>query len=351
MKKKIVIPVLITTALVVGATFKLQSNKLEVEEKVYRNDPEKKVLVEADTVAFQNLDKTFTYTGTFAPFREVLVVPQIQGEITAVYFNEGDIVTQGRPLVQIDDELLQTQIVAAEASYEIAKRNFARYENAAVGGGVSKIQIDQYHLALKNAESQLKQLKKQISLSRIEAPFTGTITFRDVEVGSIAANTAIARITDLSKLKLEIAVPEKEIFLFRQGETAEVTTDIYPGKNFTGRIDFVSDRADDSHNYVVKILIRNNDSSVLKAGMYGNVSLAKELNKGTLAIARKSLLGSAKNPQVFVVENNMTVLKNIKIGNSNLESVEVLSGLNPGEIVVTSGHINLTQGSKVDIAR
>ena len=352
MKKKIVIPVLITTALIVAATFKLQSNKLAVEQKVYRNDPGKKVLVEADTVSYQSLDKKFIYTGTFAPLREVMLVPQVQGEVTVVYFNEGDVVPEGKALMQIDDELLQTQFIAAEANFEIAKRNLERYENAAQGGGVSKIQIDNNRLTLKNAESQLKQLRKQISLSRIEAPFGGTITFRDVEVGSVATHTPVARITDLSELKLEIAVPEKEIVLFHEGETATVTTDIYPDEKFAGEIDFVSDRADDSHNYAVKILIRNNKpSSVLKAGMYGNVSVQKGLRKDALMIARKALLGSAKKPQVFVIENNTTVLKNISIGNSNSESVEVIAGLNAGDIVVTSGHINLTQGSSVDIAR
>jgi RND family efflux transporter MFP subunit len=352
MKKKIFIPTLITTALIVAASFKLQSNKLAVEGKVYRNDPEKRVLVKADTVSYENFDKSFSYTGTFAPLREVMLIPQVQGEVTAVYFNEGDVVATGKTLIQIDDELLQTQVIAAEANYEIAKRNLDRYENAAQGGGVSKIQIDNSRLNLKNAESQLKQLKKQISLSRIEAPFNGTITFREVEVGSIAGQTPVARITDLSQLKLEISVPEKEIFLFTEGETADVTTDIYPGKKFAGRIDFVSDRADESHNYQVKILIRNNDASfMLKAGMYGNVFLEKGLREHALVIDRKSLLGSAKNPQVFVVQNHETALRDIQIGNNNGDVVEVLAGLDAGEIIVTSGHINLTQGSKVEIAQ
>lgn len=350
MKTRIIIAG-VAVALIAGTTVKLFSNKSTVEANVYRLDPEKRVLVQADTAILQILERTFTYTGTFIPFREVMIIPQVHGEVTGVYFHEGDVVTQGKKLIQVDDELLQAQYVSAEANYETAKRSLSRYESASLGGGVSQLQLDNYRLNLKNAESQLKQLAKQIRLSNIEAPFSGTITFKDVEFGSVVGNNPVARITDLSQLKLEVSVPEKEVGMFKEGQTINITTDVYPGKVCKGQIEYVADRADNAHNYLVKVLVKNTAAVSLKAGMYGTAFLDTDLNKSSIVIPRSALLGSAKNPQVFVVEGNIARLKSIETGASNGDSVEVKQGIASGEVVVIGGQINLTDGSKVEIAK
>jgi RND family efflux transporter MFP subunit len=350
MKTKIIITG-VAVALVAGTTIKLFSNKTAVDANVYRQDPEKRVLVQADTAILKNLDRMFTYTGTFVPFKEVMIIPQVHGEVKGVYFNEGDVVSQGKKLVQVDDELLQAQYGSAEANYETAKRSLSRYESASTGGGVSQLQLDNYRLNLKNAESQVKQLSKQIRLSKIEAPFAGTITYKDVEFGSVVGNDAIARITDLSQLKLEVSVPEKEIGMFKEGQWISITTDVYPGKVLKGQVNYVADRADDAHNYAVKVLVKNSTAASLKAGMYGTASLNTDLNKSSIVIPRSALLGSAKNPQVFVVDGNVVRLKSIQTGAANGDSVEVIEGIASGEVVVTGGQINLTNGSKVEIAK
>jgi len=349
MKTKVII-ISTVTVLLLSAAFKLKSNKRAVEENVYRPDVNKKVLVEAESAVIKNFDKPLSYTGTFAAFREVMLIPQVHGEVELVSFEEGDLVKAGKTLVQIDDDLLQAQYVAAEASYNTAKRNLERHESAAGSGGVSKLQLDNYHLNLKSTESQLKQLSKQIELSRISAPFTGTITLRDVEPGSVVGGNPVARITDLTQLKLEISVPEKEIMLFKEGESAEISSDIYPGQIITGKIEHVADRADNAHNYTVRVLIANTNDKPLKVGMYGTVMMKKGLSKGAIIIPRTALLGSAKNPQVFVIEGDKATLKNIQTGYTSNESIEVLSGLREGDVVATSGHINLENGSNVTIA-
>lgn len=351
MKTKIIITSVVTVLLLTVA-FKLKSNKNTVEENVYRPDPGKKVPVQAYKAEFKSVEKAFTYTGTFEANREVMLIPQVHGQVEQVYFNEGDQVKNGALLVQIDDDLLQSQYIAADANYQTARRNFERYESASQGGGVSKLQLDNFELNMTTAESQCKQLAKQIELSRITAPFTGTITLRDIEPGSVVGGSPVARITDLSQLKLEISVPEKEIILFREGESAEVLTDIYPDKKIIGTIDYVADRADNAHNYAVRILIKNNDPlTILKAGMYGTALLNNGSNQEALVIPRAALLGSAKNPQVFVVENEKAVLKSIKTGRTFNESIEVVQGLRNGETVVITGHINLADNSNVSVIR
>lgn len=350
MKNKIIIIVIALLA-VVFTGVKLLSNQKTVQDKVYRPDPDKKVLVKAQAVEPEDLDKTFVYTGTFKPLREIMLIPQSQGDVTGIYFQEGDVVQEGKLLLQIDDEMLRAKHISAQAAYETAKRNFERYEKASESEGVSKMQYDNYWQQYKEAESQLKQLEKNIRLTRLTAPFSGTITLKDVEIGSVVSGSSnVGRLTDLSQVKLEIAVPENEITLFSEGEQITIQTDIYPSQNLTGRIDYVADRADDSHNYIVKILLKNSKNAQLKAGMYGRAVVNKDLHKATLIIPRSALLGSAKNPQVYVIANNAVSLRKIQTGGSNGQQIEVIEGLKQGEQVVTSGQINLADGSKVEIA-
>lgn len=351
MKTKLII-IGVITALFVSVTFKLKSNKQIVESHIYRPDADRKVLVEAARAALTSLEKTFDYTGTFLPYREVLLTPQVHGEVKKVFFNEGDIVKKGAPLLQIDDDLLQAQLLSAEATYRTAQRNLQRYENASSSGGVSKMQIDNLKLDLTNAESQLKQLRKQIELSLMVAPFSGTVTFRDVEEGSVVGGQPVARVTELSQLKLEIFVPEKEVGFFTEGETADIQTDVYPGVSIKGKIDYVSERGDNAHNYQVRIVIQNNVSSTpLKAGMYGTARLKAPLQSNTLMIPKVALLGSAKNPQVYKMAQDRAQLTAIQVGQTVGESIEVMEGLHEGDTVITTGQINLSSGSRVQVAR
>lgn len=351
MKTKIMISVTVLL-LIALTTVKLLSNKHNVETQIYQPDVQKKILVQADSVVARSIQKQLTYTGTFAANREVLLVPQVHGEVESIFFDEGDIVSQGKALVHIDDDLLQTKRSAAEANFENAKRNLERYENAAASGGVSGMQVDNLRLIVKTAESELKQLQKQIALSTIRAPFTGTITLRDVEIGSVVGSMPVARVTDMSQLKLEISVPEREIPMLKEGEHISIETDIDHSHVLSGRIEYVSDRADHAHNYLVRIVIRNNaPASQLKAGMYGTAILESRNAEESLIIPRAALLGSSKQPQVFIIQEGQASLRSITIGQSTDDFIEVIEGLHAGDMVVISGHINLAEGSMVEIIK
>lgn len=350
MKTKVLI-IGVITAILTMVTFTLRSNKHTVEANIYRPDPGKRVLVQAYPAVYESLSPEFTYTGTFRPFREVMLVPQVNGEVKSIYFSEGDHVAAGSLLIQIDDELLQAQYRSAAASYENAKQSLARHTNASTSGAVSDMQLDNLKLNVTTAASYLEQLAKQIKLCKIVAPFTGTMTLRSVEPGSVTGGTAVARITDLDQLKLEISVPEKEINMFRTTDPAVVASDVFPGKFFAGKVEYVSSRADEAHNYLVRVVVRNDNHSMnLKAGMYGTASLRANA-KQTLMIPRAALLGSAKNPQVFVVEDGVAMLKQIRTGFTGSESIEVSEGLQAGDMVVTTGHINLSAGTQVEIVK
>ena len=350
MKKKILI-IAIVIGVVVAIGLRLAGNAQVAKTKAYLPDLEKAVMVQVQSIQKTSFDMALSYSGTFTPNREIQLMPLAQGEVTGVYFSEGNRVTAGQTLLKVDDAMLQSQMIAAKAAYENAQSNYERYKSASGSEGITKMQLDGSLLQMRSAESQYKQLKIALDKCQFKAPFSGTITQRTVEIGSIAGATPVGRLTDVSSLKLEVNVPESDILYFTTGQSVEVTTDLYPDKTFKGKVDYVSSRGDASHNYLIKVKVPNTDKMQLKAGMYGMLMLNKNVSASVLSIPRTALLGSVKKPQVYVVEDGKALLRPIVIGRNNGTALEVLSGLTQGERIVIGGQINLTDSCKVEISK
>ncbi len=348
--KKNIITIVIIVIVLAALTYRLVSNVEVAKNKAYIPEISKAVVVKAYEVVKSDFKYEFTYSGSFIPNREIMLIPQSQGEVTGIYFKEGDLVGEGKVLLQVDDAMLQSQLIAAQASFDNARTNYERFKNASTSNGVTKMQVDGNYLQMKTAESQLKQLEIGIKKSKLIAPFRGSITMRNVELGSVVGQSPVARLTDISSLKLEINVPETDIIYFENGKNVTIKSQLYPTEQFQGKVEFISDRGDESHNYLVKIRVDNNSKSKLKAGMYASVTLAKKMSEASLNIPRLALLGSSKKPQVYVVDNGKAILREIVIGRSNGTNIEVLKGIAEGEKVITNGQINLVDSSLITIA-
>lgn len=329
---------------------KLNSNKKEVAEKVYHKDPNFKATVQADTIQYTSFTETTAFLGSFAPDREVVIASESTGKVVKINVREGSQVSAGSLIAQLDTDLLQAQLQSALASYDNAALTLRRYEQAV--NGVTKLQIDNARTQMLTDKAQIDQLRKQISMCSIKAPFSGIITSKSFELGTVvSAGAQMAQLTDISRLKLEISVPERNIMQFRKEQSLTVLTDVYPDEKFQGHVEMIAAKADASHNYTVKILVANNAATALKAGMYGRISFSDVATKEAISIPRSALVGSSSRPQVFVIENGIAKLRDIQTGGSNETIIQVASGLQPGEIVATGGLINLTEGSKVNIAK
>jgi RND family efflux transporter MFP subunit len=212
---------------------------------------------------------------------------------------------------------------------------------------VSGVQLEKTKLGLKSAEIQKKQLQKQLKSTTIVAPFSGVITKKLIDLGSmIGPGTQLVEITDISSLKLTVSVPERDIMKFKLNQKVQVSADIYSGKVFEGTVSNLSVQADKAHNFKVQITVRNSNQEIM-AGMYGSVSLANSKSVTSLAIPRKALVGSSKNPQVYVMRNGKAYLTSFNAGTSDGDFIEVISGIAKTDQVVVKGQVNLQDKSNV----
>ena len=348
MNKRVITIIGVAIVLIIFSIFKLKSNKEKVQNKLYIHDTSAAILVDVTKPSFHTFENSFAFLGTFDPTRQNTIGSDGAGKIVRLNFQEGDRVSAGQVLAKLDDEMLNIQLENAEINLEGQRNDDTRNSNLAKDNVISGVQQEKTKLALKSAETQVKQIKKQIKNTSIIAPFSGVVTKKMIDLGSVVGpGTPALELTDISSLKLNISVPERDILKFKIGQQVTVNADVYANKPFSGRVSNISVKADASHNFKVEVLIQNTSANPLMAGMYGSVVLQNSKTINALSIPRKALLGSSKAPQVFVVKNGKAKIVSFTAGTSDGEFIEVIDGLSKNDIIVIKGQINIQNNSNV----
>src|SRR5690606_15414610 len=135
------------------------------------------------------------------------------------------------------------------------------------------------------------------------------------------------------------------------GQSVKVGSPVLPDQNFYGSVTFIAPKADGSLNFPVELEIKNNANNDLKAGMYGTAHFGGEQSVNALVVPRGAFVGSVSSNPIFAIENGEAVLKNVVSGRNFVDYIEVVSGLEKVTVVVTSGQINLLEGTPVEIIK
>jgi len=348
--KRIFIISAIIVVFVGGCTAILLLNKKKIDEKSKLDGNLGQIPVYISEVKKATLSGDFEVNGSFMPMHELTLMSEGQGKVVELHISTGDVVYAGQVIARLDDELVRSQLALAEASLEKARADLKKYEGLLKADAISGQMVEDVKLGLKKAETDVTTLKKQLDFATIKAPIQGTITRRAIEKGSLLMpGSPVVDIVDVSRLKFIANLAESEITQVRKGQQVTISSTLYPGIQYKGVVVSVGVKADDARRFPVEIDMVNDAAHPLKAGMFGTASFGTGFSRETLLIARNSLVGSIKTPKVYVVENNIAILKDIRIGSANDYQVEVLEGLREGEMVVTSGQINLDNNVKVKV--
>ena len=340
--KKTIITIALIGASIAGIVFVLNKNK-EKSEQATAIVAEKNanVAVRADIVDFRSVNTQYEANGTFQAKQEVALSAETQGRVIRVLVNEGSRVGAGQVLAIIKGEQQNVNVQNAQAVYNNALAEVKRFESAYASGGVTKQQLDQVRLQAQTAKNSLQSA--QLSASDVK---------KNIEPGSfVAPGQALFEIVNIGSLKLEVKVDEKHIGSVRVGQTVEVSSSVYPDEKYSGVVTFVAPKADASLNFPVEVEIKNNTNNTLKAGMYGTAYFGEKENSQVLTVPRTAFVGSVSSNQVYVIKNGKAELKTISSGRNFGDYIEVLSGLSKGDQVVTTGQVNLSDQTPVEIIK
>ena len=304
--------------------------------------------VETVEVVYSVVSPVLTYTGTVLPVRKALLGAQIQGPIEKLYVDAGDEVREGDLLVELASE----QLTQAEAQYLAVEKDWERMKSLLQKGAVTEQVFDQTDAGYQAARATYDMV---LEGTRIRAPFDGVITERFFDEGEVftlmpvaTPKPAILELSNVDEVKVLVEVAAKERPLARVGLPAEVTVDAYPRRVFRGtlkRIDPGLDRM--SRTSTADIIVENRDG-VLRPGMFADVELTLSEKEGLLvtrdAMIRQEGTGSF---YAYVVENGTAHRRSLVLGEGFGEQVEVLEGLEAGDLVVTAGRYKLHNGARV----
>lgn len=351
--KKLILPAVIVIGAVGFVVWKLSSNKERMETNAAIAN--KKIVVFPVTVVnptFQVVSQNFEQNGTFNAVHNLNLVAEVSGKVTALRVKNGDFVSKGQTLVQVDNEQTLIDLQVAQVAYDKAKSDLAKLETMLAGNAATSQQVEDAKLNMKNNESKVSSLKRQLRLSSISAPISGYVNNFSLEVGSFVSHgTFVAEIVDISRIKMVVKVLDNQIVEIKQGQKVTVTPDLYQGDKIEGKVVSVASKADGSRRFAVEVEFPNNKENPLRAGMAGKALFEFGGTKKAIIIPVKCLLSGTQEPQVYVVKDSVAYLKNIVAGNIHDGLLEVVTGLDTSDVVVETGQLNLADQAKVQIIK
>lgn len=323
-------------------------------------------LVNVEPVARKNLNSYLVLNGIVEPERKVEIFARLSAYVKQIVREEGEYVKKNDVLALLDDteimisyQQAKIQLEQAKLALEEAEANFNRSQELIKKDLISEQEFQtteatykQRQLDYENRMESFKDLELQMNWTKIRSLSDGYITERLIEVGHrVTANQQVYTVEDFSPLLIRVFVPTSDSIKLETGMSAEVTTEIIEGSTFEGSVKLINPRVD-VQTGTVKVTIEVFDETLhLKPGMFVETKIVIGKKENVLVIPRKAILYKQNKAYVFVMDQNRVSQREITPGLTEEDHVEVLSGLEGGEIIVTVGVESLEDGERVEVVR
>jgi membrane fusion protein (multidrug efflux system) len=300
-------------------------------------------------VAFEKLGNVVYTTGTILANEEVELRSEISGKIIEILFREGGYVNKGDLLIKINDADLQAALRKAESNVKLMEDRESRQKQLAENQMISKEEYESTLNDLEGSRAEYDLIKAQIEKTEIRAPFNGVIGLREVSEGSfVTTTTNIARLQNLSNLKIDFAIPQKYSSLVKIGDELNFKLS---GNDFQykAKIYAVEPKIDPSTRTLRLRAICTTSYRDLYPGAFVNVEVTLKETEQAILIPTVAVVPELKGQSVYVYKGGLVSPRKVEIGLREENRVQVLSGLVEGDTVITSGILQIRPGAKVKI--
>lgn len=293
-----------------------------------------------------------SYSGT-APieaFADVSVIAKVGGEVRRILVEEGDDVVPGQVLATLDGDRLRLEVAQSEAQLQKLKRDYDRNVDLKDKSLISEGDFEKIRYEMEALEASHDMAKLELSYTEIRSPIKGVVSERFIKIGNtIDVNTPAFKVTSLEPLVSYLHVPEKEYRRLTPGQAASIRVDALPELSFEGIVARVSPVVDPATGTFKLTIEVSDDSRRLKPGMFGRISIVSDMHAQALQIPRNAIVEDGVAANVFVVTDNVVEKRIVQTGYAADGQVEILSGLDDGEVIVVVGQAGLKDGTSVSI--
>ncbi len=322
--------------------------------------------VSVGTVKRQDLNSYLVLNGVVEPERTIEIFSRLSAYVKDIVKEEGEYVKENDVLALLDDteikigfEQAKIQLEQAKLSLEEAEANYLRNQELIKRELISEQEFQtqeatykQRQLDYQDRAQSYKDLELQLNYAKIRSLSEGFITERLIEQGDrVNANQQVYTIEDFKPLLIRVYVPTSDAINLKSGMSAEVTTEVLKGTTFNGSVTLINPRID-VQTGTVKVTVEVMDNSLrLKPGMFVEVRIAVGAKENVLVIPRQAILYKQNKTYVFVLDQNQASQREIILGLTEEDHVEVMEGLSEGEVIVTVGVEGLKDGQRVEVVQ
>jgi membrane fusion protein (multidrug efflux system) len=285
--------------------------------------------------------------GKLVPDEEVQLTFETSGKITHINFKEGTFVKKGELLAKVNDRTLQAQLSRLTAQVKLAEDRVYRQSTLLKRDAVSQEAYEQVKTDLATLKAEIEMVEANIALTELRAPFDGVIGLRGVSVGSYASpSVVVAKLTKISPIKVEFAVPEHYADDVQIGYNVEFTL---PGEldKFHAKVYAKESMIDpETHTLKIRALYSNTQGAAL-AGRYASVNLEKQRIENALTVPSESIVPEMGVDKIYLYKGGKAQPVTVQVGIRTDKDVQIVSGLNKGDTVIVSGTLQLRTGLPV----
>ena len=302
---------------------------------------------------------TMTVIGTMAAVHGVVVSADLPGTVARINFDSGKSVHQGEVLVELDTRQERAQLASLEAQRDLARLNFGRMQQLVNEGVISRMEYDQATAQQKATEANVAEIRATIDRKTIRAPFSGILGIRKVNLGQyLPAGSPVVSNQSLNPIYVNIGVPQQAVAQVQVGRKLRVTAEDVAGQVFIGTVTALDSEVDETTRNIQVQATLSNPEGKLRPGMFVQVELAVGASRPVIALPASAINYAPYGDSVFVItdlkgpkgQTHRGVRQQfVKLEGARGDQVAVISGLNPGDEVVTSGVFKLRNGAAVQV--
>jgi membrane fusion protein, multidrug efflux system len=357
MAKRMILMLAVTALLLTALGFmKFKQVESAVHAAAFQPPPEAVTSIVAER---EQWPATMGVIGTMEAVHGVTVSADLPGVVERISFDSGQPVRAGDVLVELDTRQERAQLASLEAQRDLARVNYGRMQQLVNEGVISRMEYDQATAQQKATEANVAEIRATIERKTIRAPFSGILGIRKVNLGQyLSAGSAVVPLQSLNPIYVNFGVPQQATGQVKVGSTLRVASEDLAGHVFPGRVTALDSVVDETtRNLQVQATLANPEGK-LRPGMFVQVDLGVGASRNVITLPASAVSYAPYGDSVFVITDLKDQKGNayrgvrqqfVKIDGSRGDQVAVISGVNPGDEVVTSGVFKLRNGAAVQV--
>lgn len=309
----------------------------------------KSINVNGILVTKSDLEEGLFAIGTVLANEEAELRPEISGKVIRIYFKEGSQVSKGDLLVKLNDADFSAQLNKLESSLKLLNEKATRQTKLFELNGISRQEYDESLNQVDALKSDMQYVRAQIEKTEIRAPFTGQIGLKNISEGSYASqNFLIATMQQLNPVKIDFAIPEKYIDQVKAGK--EITFSLEGDSILhTARVYAIEPKVESTTRTLKMRALADNAENKILPGSFARIKFSLSRTGQAILIPTQAIIPILKGKKVMVADKGRAVSRNIITGIRKNNEIEVISGIAPGDTVITSGIMSLRDSMPVTV--